>query len=84
MSAIWITGLSMRRSSSFRSTIRRTRTPPRICTFTRQASTSTPDYANVATLNMPEVVTGGGLDDAVNYGVNQLVSERSRASIETK
>jgi PE-PPE domain len=33
-----------------------------------------PDYANVATLNMPEVVSGGTLNDAVNQGVNQLVS----------
>ncbi len=34
----------------------------------------TPDYGNVETLNMPEVVPGGGLDNAVNYGVNELVS----------
>ncbi len=34
----------------------------------------TPDYANVATLNIPEVVPGGGLDNAVDYGVNQLVT----------
>jgi hypothetical protein len=33
-----------------------------------------PDYANVSTLDMPEVVSGGGLNDAVNYGVNELVS----------
>ena len=33
-----------------------------------------PDYANVATLNIPEVVPGGGLDNAVDYGVNQLVT----------
>jgi PE-PPE domain len=33
-----------------------------------------PDYANVATLNMPEVVSGGTLNDAVNQGVSQLVS----------
>jgi hypothetical protein len=33
-----------------------------------------PDYANVATLNMPEVVSGGTLNDAVNQGVNQLVT----------
>lgn len=33
-----------------------------------------PDYANVATLNMPEVVAGGTLNDAVNQGVSQLVS----------
>ena len=33
-----------------------------------------PDYANVATLNMPEVILGGTLNDAVNQGVNQLVS----------
>jgi hypothetical protein len=32
-----------------------------------------PDYANVATLNMPEVVPGGGLNNAVDNGVNQLV-----------
>jgi hypothetical protein len=38
-----------------------------------------PDYANVATLNMPEVIAGGTLNDAVNQGVNQLVS-----SIETE
>jgi hypothetical protein len=38
-----------------------------------------PDYANVATLNIPEVVPGGGLDNAVDQGVNQLVS-----SIETE
>src|ERR1700730_6598184 len=34
----------------------------------------TPDYGNVATLDMPEVVSGGTLNDAVNQGVNQLVS----------
>lgn len=34
----------------------------------------TPDYANVATLNIPEVVPGGGLNNAVDYGVNQLVT----------
>jgi hypothetical protein len=33
-----------------------------------------PDYANVSTLDMPEVVSGGGLNDAVNYGVNELVT----------
>jgi hypothetical protein len=33
-----------------------------------------PDYANVATLNMPEVVSGGTLNDAVNQGIGQLVS----------
>jgi hypothetical protein len=33
-----------------------------------------PDYANVATLNMPEVILGGTLNDAVNQGVSQLVS----------
>ena len=38
-----------------------------------------PDYANVATLKIPEVVPGGGLDNAVDYGVHQLVS-----SIETE
>lgn len=34
-----------------------------------------PDYSNVATLDMPEVVSGGTLDDAVNQGVNELVSK---------
>jgi hypothetical protein len=34
----------------------------------------TPDYGNVMTLNMPEVVSGGGLNNAVNFGVNQLVT----------
>jgi hypothetical protein len=33
----------------------------------------TPDYANVSTLDMPEVVPGGTLDDAVNQGEAQLV-----------
>lgn len=33
-----------------------------------------PDYANVATLNMPEVVPGGGLNTAVNDGITQLVN----------
>jgi PE-PPE domain len=33
-----------------------------------------PDYSNVATLDMPEVVSSGTLNDAVNYGVNELVS----------
>jgi PE-PPE domain len=33
-----------------------------------------PDYANVETLNMPEVVAGGTLNDAVNQGVSQLVN----------
>jgi PE-PPE domain len=33
-----------------------------------------PDYANVATLNIPEVVPGGGLDNAVDQGVSQLVT----------
>jgi hypothetical protein len=32
-----------------------------------------PDYANVSTLDMPEVVSGGTLDDAVNQGEAQLV-----------
>jgi hypothetical protein len=32
-----------------------------------------PDYSNVATLDMPEVVSGGTLNDAVNQGENQLV-----------
>lgn len=30
--------------------------------------------ADVSTLDMPEVVSGGTLNDAVNYGVNELVS----------
>jgi hypothetical protein len=34
-----------------------------------------PDYDNVATLDMPEVVSGGTLNDAVNQGVNELVSK---------
>jgi PE-PPE domain len=33
-----------------------------------------PDYSNVATLDMPEVVSGGTLNDAVNQGVASLVS----------
>jgi len=33
-----------------------------------------PDYSNVSTLDMPEVVSGGTLDDAVNQGVASLVS----------
>jgi hypothetical protein len=33
-----------------------------------------PEYANVSTLDMPEVVSGGTLDDAVNQGVASLVS----------
>jgi hypothetical protein len=33
-----------------------------------------PNYDNVYTLNMPEVVSGGTLDDAVNQGEAQLVS----------
>jgi hypothetical protein len=33
-----------------------------------------PDYANVSTLDMPEVVSGGTLDDAVNHGVQSLVT----------
>jgi hypothetical protein len=33
-----------------------------------------PDYSNVATLNMPEVVSGGTLDDAVSQGEQSLVS----------
>lgn len=32
-----------------------------------------PDYTNVSTLDMPEVVSGGGLNNAVDYGVNELV-----------
>jgi hypothetical protein len=34
-----------------------------------------PGYSNVATLDMPEVVSGGTLNDAVNQGVNELVSK---------
>jgi hypothetical protein len=34
-----------------------------------------PDYSNVATLDMPEVTSGGTLNDAVNYGVSELVSK---------
>lgn len=34
-----------------------------------------PNYSNVATLDMPEVVSGGTLDDAVNQGVSELVSK---------
>src|ERR1700728_5489614 len=34
----------------------------------------TPDYSNVSTLDMPEVVQGGTLDDAVSQGQQQLVS----------
>jgi len=33
----------------------------------------TPDYSNVSTLDMPEVVQGGTLDDAVSQGEAQLV-----------
>jgi hypothetical protein len=33
-----------------------------------------PDYSNVSTLDMPEVVQGGTLDDAVSQGQQQLVS----------
>ena len=33
----------------------------------------TPDFSNVSTLDMPEVVSGGTLDDAVNQGEAQLV-----------
>ena len=33
-----------------------------------------PDYSNVSTLDMPEVVSGGTLDDAVSQGQQQLVS----------
>src|ERR1700753_283112 len=33
-----------------------------------------PDYANVSTLDMPEVVSGGGLNNAVDYGVNEVVT----------
>ncbi|BBX45304.1 hypothetical protein GCM10009641_21050 [Mycobacterium cookii] len=32
------------------------------------------DGSNISTLNMPEVVPGGGLDHAVDYGVNELVT----------
>lgn len=34
----------------------------------------TPDFSNVSTLDMPEVVSGGTLDDAVNQGVQSLVT----------
>jgi hypothetical protein len=34
-----------------------------------------PDYSNVATLDMPEVVSNGTLNDAVNYGVSELVGK---------
>jgi hypothetical protein len=34
----------------------------------------TPNYGNVATLDVPEVVSGGTLNDAVNQGVQSLVS----------
>lgn len=34
-----------------------------------------PDYSNVATLDMPEVVASGTLNDAVNYGVTELVGK---------
>lgn len=34
---------------------------------------ATPDLSNVSTLDMPEVVSGGSLDDAVNQGEAQLV-----------
>ena len=34
-----------------------------------------PGYGNVATLDMPEVVSGGTLNDAVNYGVSELVGK---------
>jgi hypothetical protein len=37
--------------------------------------TADPDYSNVATLDMPEVVSSGTLNDAVNYGVNELVGQ---------
>lgn len=34
-----------------------------------------PNYSNVATLDMPEVVPSGTLNDAVNYGVSELVTK---------
>jgi hypothetical protein len=34
-----------------------------------------PDYSNVATLDMPEVVSGGTLNQAVDYGVSELVGK---------
>jgi hypothetical protein len=34
-----------------------------------------PDFSNVSTLDMPEVVQGGTLDDAVSQGVASLVSK---------
>jgi hypothetical protein len=39
----------------------------------RSGFDAAPDFSNVSTLDMPEVVWGGGLDNAVNYGVNELV-----------
>lgn len=33
------------------------------------------DGSNISTLNMPEVVPGGGLDNAVDYGVHELVTQ---------
>ncbi len=33
------------------------------------------DGSNISTLDMPEVVPGGGLDNAVDYGVNELVTK---------
>jgi hypothetical protein len=33
-----------------------------------------PDLSNVSTLDMPEVTSGGTLNDAVNYGINELVT----------
>jgi hypothetical protein len=33
-----------------------------------------PDLSNVSTLDMPEVVSDGGLNNAVNFGVNELVT----------
>jgi hypothetical protein len=35
---------------------------------------ATPDLSNVSTLDMPEVISGGTLDDAVSQGQQQLVS----------
>ena len=47
--------------------------PPRICTSEPSGFHLLPDYSNVSTLDMPEVVQGGTLDDAVSQGEAQLV-----------
>ena len=48
--------------------------PPRICTWSPRAFISCPTTPMSATLDMPEVVQGGTLDDAVSQGEQQLVS----------